>query len=467
MGNDYEIKQLIRHESETILNSALARSKGSSSYDFEKEFAKTRGNKSFVVAAATGITILALVAASFAVTKAIEKSAERTQVDVTAFDDINLKDILDASKRNEADLGKAKLELARMDSDLASDLAAADRNYLSAVEDAKARARSRPEEAKMTAEALTARDATRKRLLASRNSAAAAKKAEIQQIQGRIDQYDSRSLAQAKQQEAILANERLAFDIEKKQQADFYESRIAQLQAAYKRDIEELTRQKAELAASLTARYNPTFVDERSVSLLAIDPDKPSLPAGPLYDYLATAGILDGDASSSLDRSLDDYKYLARKLRSTPYINSVPSALARLEDEAESSIAAYRAALSASGAALESRDKSIATLTVRAEAAEESLRRYRSAMASLARDNRESGYVLDVSKDSVSVYLAPGVSVSEGDKGYVVRGDAAVASVSFYFDEGSVLAKITSTEGDMAPRPFDSILVERPRKSAQ
>jgi hypothetical protein len=467
MGNDYEIKQLIRHESESFLNTALARTKGSGAYDFNREFAKTRGNKSFVVIVATGITIVALVIASLAVTRAIEQSNEHAQVDVATFDDLNLKDILDSSKRNETDLNRAKLELSRLDSDLAAGLASADRDYLAQLESIKAKAQSRAEETQMTASAAASRDAAKSKLRTIYAASAAAKKAEMQQIQKRIDQYDSRSLEQAKQQEAVLSNERVAFDIEKQKQADSYEARIAQLQAAHKRDVEDLTHQKNELAASLTSRYNPKFVDERSVSLLSIDPNKPAPLFGPLYGYLATAGILDNEAAKSLDRSLDDYKYLSGKLRSVPYINSIPPALARLESEAENSIAAYRAALSASGAALESRDKDIAELTQRAEAAEKDLARYRAAIASLARDNRESGYVLDVSEDSLSVYLAPGVSVSDGDKGYVVRGDTAVANISFYLVDGSVLAKVTSSDSGAKPKPFDSILLERPRSSAQ
>lgn len=190
MGNDYEIKQLIRHESESILNTALARTKVGSVYDFNREFDKTRGNKSYIVVVATGITILALVVASFAVTKAIETSNDHTQVDVAAFDDLNLKDILDASKRNEMDFNKAKLELSRLDSDLATSLASADRDYLAEVDSVKAKAQSRAEETQMTAAAATARDAAKRKLRADYVTATAAKKAEIQQIQKRIDQYD-------------------------------------------------------------------------------------------------------------------------------------------------------------------------------------------------------------------------------------------------------------------------------------
>jgi hypothetical protein len=464
MGNDNEIKQLIRRESETFLNSALAQSKAVQAYDFEEEFAKTGKHRSHVVFVATAITIVALFVAALLVTRAIQRSIDATPVDVAAFEDLNLKDILDASKRNETDLERAKAELAQLDADLKAALAAADRDYAAAVESAKAKAQGKADETDKTAQAAADRDAAKGKLRASYKAAAAKKNGEIAAIQKRIDQYDSRAVEQAKKQQTTLANERLAFDIEKKKQADSYEARIAALSAARQKDVADLSQQKDDLARSLTSRYNPTFGDDRTSSLLQGWTDKPVPSVEPINKYLATAGILDAAAAKRLDKSLEDFKYLAKKMRSVPYLNSVPPSLSRLEGEAESSIAAYRAALAAAGSGLESRDKSIAQLTARAEAAEKSLAQYRAAVTAYAHDNRESGYILDTgSKDRLVLFLAPDVKVAEGQTGYVVRGDAAVATIAFHLEGDAAFAKVTSTEAGEEPHPFDSILVETPR----
>ena len=468
MGNDNEIKQLIRQESESFLNTALAQSKGVKAYNFEEEFSKTGKNKSYVVIVATAITIVALLVASMLVTRAISRSVDATPVDVAAFEDLNLKDLLDASKRNETDLERTKLELSQIDTDLKTALDKADREYKSSAESIQAKAQGTNDAAVQTAAAAAARDAAKDKLRANYKAAAAKKEADIAAIQKRIDQYDSHTMDQAKQQQATLANEKLVFDIEQKKQADMYEARIADLTAARQKDIAELTRQKDELAASLTARYNPNFVDERSSSLLLNWSDKHIYTVEPFHGYLSTAGILDEASEKKLDRSFDDFEYLAKKLRAVPYINSVPPALSRLETEAESSISAYRSALVAAGSGLESRDENIAHLTARAEAAENSLAQYRAAVTAYAHDNRESGYILDASSQTrLVIFLAPDVKVAEGGLGYVVRGDTAVATVAFHIEGDAVYAKVTNAESGEQPRPFDSILVEAPKAADQ
>jgi hypothetical protein len=473
MGNDNEIKQLIRRESESFLNTALVESKGQGkSYDFEAEFAKTGRNRSFVVFGATAITIIILAVAAMAVSRAIAKGIEAAPVDVAAFEDLNLKDILDASKRNESDLERAKTELSRLDYDLQSSLDAADRDYGASVESIKAKGLGKAEQARKLAEAQAARDGAKRRLRADYAVSAAQKRAELAEIQKRIDQYDSRALAQAKEKEATLANERLAFDIEKKTQAQAYEKRIAELERARKSDVAKLTKQRDELAASLTALYNPSFSDERALALLSGWTEAEASQPPAFHEYLSKAGILDADAERELDRSFDDFEFLSSKLKAVPYLNSIPPALSRIEGEARASIVAYRAALQAAGSGLESRDQSIAELKARAEAAENGLAQYRAAVAAYAVQSRESGFVLDPGSAKgegakILVSIAPGIEVAEGDSGYVVQGSLTVATIVFHPDGREAFATVSKVEPGMKIRAFDSILVVTPREAAK
>lgn len=469
MDNDNEIKQLIRRESDSFLKNALIQSKGKeASYNLDTEFARTRHNKSFVVVGVTALTILILGVAAVAVTRVIERNIAKAPVNVTAFEDLNLKDILDSSKRNESDLARAKLELSQLDADLKSGLDAADRDYQSSVESIRARAPGSAEENRQIAEAAAARDAAQRKLKSDYASAAAKKRGEMATIQKRIDQYDSRSLAQAKEAQSTLANEQTAFDIEKKQQADLYESRIADLEAGRRRDVSALTRQKDDLAASLTARYNPKFGDSRASSLLSGWVAPAVSPLAPFHPYLGPAGIFDSDAEARLDASFGNLEYLSAKLQAVPYINSVPSALSRIEGEARVSIAAYRAALQTAGSGLRTRDDTIAALTARAESAEASLEQYRLAVAAYARENHESGYVIDARDGArLLIYLDPGVSVQDGSLGYVVRGDTSVATVTFSLRGKSVYANVAKVEEGESPQAFDSILIAASREAAQ
>jgi len=471
MGDDNEIRQLIRHESESFLKTALVHSKDVvKTYDLDIEFARTKQNKSFFVIVATLIAIIAVGAAAFGVTRAIEISVAASPVDVTAFEDLNLKDILDTSKRNEADMERAKNDLAQLQLDLKTNLDAVARDYKAAVESIKANTANPADEKAQTTIADAAAAAKRQKLQADYKTASAAKQAEIDAIQKKVDQYDSRAVEQAKKQEAVLQSERMAFDIEKQQQAKMYEARIADLEAARAKDVADLTRQKDELAASLTARYNPTYADDRSANLLqSVKKDLPQAPAPEAFHpYLSAAGVLDKAAMQQLDQSFSDFEYLSAKLRAVPYINSVPSSLSRMETEARSSLAAYRAALTAAGSDLKDRDQTIAELTARAKAAENSLEQYRWAVSSYARQSRDSGYVIDARDTAkLEIYLDPTVPVSDGGTGYVVRGDKTIATLSFHVAAGKVDASVTRMEPDETLLAFDSIVVDASKDAAQ
>jgi len=471
MGDDNEIRQLIRTESESFLKTALVQSKDVvKTYDLDVEFAKTKHNKSFVVLVATLIAIAAVGVVAFGVTRAIESSIAAAPVDVQSFEDLNLKDILDTSKRNEADIERAKLELTQLQQDFRTNLDAVNRDYQSTVESVKASSSGPADEKAKLAAAADATTAKKKKLQADFAAASSAKQAEIAAIQKKIDQYDSRTVEQAKKQQAVLDSERMAFDIEKKQQADSYEARIAALEAARKKDIADLNQQKEELAASLTARYNPTYADDLSASLLAdVKSDLPPAAApAPFHPYLSTAGVLDAKAMTQLDQSFSDFEFLSSKLRAVPYLNSVPAALSRMETEARSSLAAYRAALAAAGSGLKGKDKQIADLTARAEAAEKSLEQFRWAVSSYARRSRESGYVIDArDKDRLAIYLDPTVPVSDGAIGYAVRGDRTIATLTFHVGGGKVGASVSHLEADETLLAFDSIVVDASKEAAQ
>lgn len=462
MGDDNEIRDLIRRESDTFLQKALHDSTDvSAKYDFESEFAKTRRNRSFLVWGASAATILALGAAAFGVTRIIQRQAAAAPVDVRAFADLNLKDLLDTAKRNENDMAQAKQELSSLDYDYRTGLDSADRAYQAAAESIKARNLPADRQRSELAAAAAARDAAKRRLRADYLPAAAAKKAEIAAIQTKMDNYDQRLSAQAKQQQAILDNERQLFDLQMKKQTAIYTSQIADLKAARARDIAALKRQRDALAAAITARYNPVFDDARSAALLdgwkagAGQASFPELPP-----YLEDQGFMDAGSSARLDQSLSDFRFLAGELGSVPYINSVPPALSRMENEALTAMAAYRAALVKTATGLEERDARIAQLTAIAKAAQDSLDRYRWAVSEYLRARAEGGFVLDP-RDPASIVVAlnPALSAEDGSTGYVVRDDRIVAHVSFYQKDGALRARVTDAQAPLL-KAFDVVVLD-------
>jgi hypothetical protein len=381
---------------------------------------------------------------------------------VTAFEDLNLKDVLDTAKRNEAEMERAKLELDRLDYDLKTGLESVDRDYKAAAESITALDLPSAVEAKRLKDAAAASERGKQALRSSYAVKAKAKKAEIAEIQKRIDKYDQRLMEQAKKQQELLNNERRVYELDKKKQTAFYESRIAEIKTARAQDVAKLQRQKDELAASITSRYNPTFADDRSASLLSgwnAPTDLP--PQADFNAYIESSGIAAAGSGETLSRSLSDFLFLSSRLRSIPYLNSVPPALSRMETEARESIALYSEALSRAGTALKERDTRIAELSAQIAVAERALDSYRWAIVEYLRRSREGGYILDPrDRSGVTVALNPGVPVSKGSIAYVVRGDKVVAKVSIFLQDGAPRARVVELADGETIRPFDALLVE-------
>ena len=462
MGDDNEIRQLIHREAEDFLSKAREATKDIQEiYDIETEFAKTRKNRSLMVPLATIGTLLVLAIIAWGITNSIQAQTNAAPVDVAAFDDLNLKDLLDSAKRNENDMANAQSALQQMNFDQKSFLDTADRDYSAALDSAKAKAVGAADLSSRNAQAKAAWTAKRKQIQDSYAPRIAAKKAEIATIQARIDKYDQRLMAQAKQQQAILDSATQKFDLEKKQIVTDYERRLTDLQNHRQSDIASLTKQREDLAASLTARYNPVFQDPKMQALLAKWKAPPSFgPFSPLPAYLIQSGAYSAADAAALDASLADFTFIAGELRKVPYINSVPSALSRLETEGLQAAAAYRNALVAAANLLQDRDAQIAALTTRALGAEADRDRLNWAIGNYADAQRESGFVVDPrDPSSVVLVLNPSIPVNDGSTAYIVRGEKSVATLKLTLRDGKPIGSVVTTVDGETIQPFDTVLV--------
>jgi hypothetical protein len=481
MVDDNEIRSLIRRESESFLDKALKQVKlqQGTTYDFETEFRKTKKNRSIIVLAATLGTIAVLGGAAFGVTRIIQAQTAATPVDVRAFEDLNLKDLLDTAKRNEREREDIKQEITKLEYELKQALETADRDYAAQVETIKAGDFDAATEKAKLAAALSDYEARKKKIRADNAAAIAKKNAQLAAIQEKIDKYDRRLMDQAQKQKELLDNAQRLYDMEKKKQTDYYEGRIAEIQRDRDRDIASLKKQRDDLVKTTTntliAKYNPTFTDTRSDSLLGGWKAPKASEQKAIPPYLEKGGFVEAGGTEKLDRSLSDLRYIAGKMKAVPYINSVPPALSRMESEALSSIAEYRESLVAASTGLQGRDKKIAELEAAVAALEGKatglqaiIDRYSWAVSTHAQDNREGGYVLDPrNPEKMPVAVNPTVAVQAGTKGYIVRGEKVVASIEFGGTAASPTARITEIEQGEALRPFDVILVDASQSASK
>jgi hypothetical protein len=464
MGDDNEITDLVRRESATFLDEARRATKaGGRVYNLDDEFVKTKRNRSFFVAGVTIATIVVLSIVALTVTEIIRRKTANAPVDVKPFAELNLKDILDTAKRNESELEQARLELSGVQGQIGSEIDSIDKDYQGSVAAIKARGLPKAEENRRLAAASNEADRKKRAVRARYADELELKRARVGETQERVDSYDRRLSDQNRAQQDMLDNQSRLFGIEKKKLAEAYEGRIANLEAARQRDAETMKRQREEITASLTDRFNPIFDDERSKSLLVGWKEPPSydVPADFPTSLMADS-VLDEKAISDLESSYNDYLHLSTELRGVSYVNSVPGTLARMENELRSATLAYRAALAKAGGALEERDAKIAALEARAKAAEGALERYKWATSQYVLENREGGYIIDPrDPEKILVAINPAIPVSAESQGFIIRsGDRAIATIRFYVESAQLRARVVSILPGETIKPFDAVVVQ-------
>jgi hypothetical protein len=459
MVDDNEIRQVVRSRSEQFLDEARkATRKDGQVYDLEKEFAKTRKNRSFRVVLVTLATLAGLVLASLVVTGIIRHQTAAMPVDVKPFEDLNLGDLLDTAKKSDADLEQAKLDLSRLQAAEKTALQAIDHDLAASLEAITARHYPKADEKKRKAQATAQAEAQKKAVRARYESQIADAKERVASIQATIDSFDKRFSEQTRKQQEVLDSQARLFDLEKQNLIATYTGKIDDLETALASEQQSAKRQRDSLAASYTERWNPVFDDPATASLLTgftlkDDPRVPTVASLP--PVIFEAGVLGTKDAAGLDSSYGNLLLLSGKLRDISYVNSVPPALDRIEYEARLQYGTFRGALERSGTAIVDQRN-------RAEAAEAALERFRWAAATYIQNGHQDGCLVDCrNTDQISVIVGASAKVSDGSLVDVKRPDAkeATARLSLYVKDGVIYARLVSLAAGDSLRPFDPFVL--------
>lgn len=231
-------------------------------YDLNTEYAKTRSKKMSFVTLVLLCCIAVVALITWGVVMFIEAENSNLEVDIAVFDDLNLKNLLDVVSKTQDKLDQNvkkknqlnfelqnKINLAQLDRD-------ADLQLIESLRMSVSERKIREQEViamfdKQVAE-LNQEYQPQISFLEAQNA----------DLTKQISSYDSKNVELAKEQEAAINSQRQAFEIEKKQLTDDYESIIADLML----QIESM--QKSQLAAQTTAIETLKAQQENELALL-------------------------------------------------------------------------------------------------------------------------------------------------------------------------------------------------------
>ncbi len=457
---------------------------GQEQYDLEKEFAKTRRNRSLLVPLVTLGLVVVFGLVAFGVTRFIQRSSLSIQVNIEDFADVNLREILDEAQRLQNQLAAAQRELEVIVRDRDTRISQLERNRERAIgllgeSDLTAGQRASRAQA-LRQEA----DIAIQNVRAETEPAIEELEARIAELQDAIAQYDTRQLEQAREQEEVLNNQQRLFELEMSAMRQDYEDRIALLtrnydaeiqeledfQAQFERNIrarhaEELSRlrtQHARELADLTLLYNPPLTEAPIAALL-----EEAQPAGrfsgpaPWRTVLGRDGGVGQGSYAEMVQQHQAVQLLLERLQEVPYQNGIPMALQQIQARTDDLFDRYERMWQQLGSAVERRDGTIAARERTIQAREARIDQYRFALEELTWAQGDVGYVIDPrDANAILVYLNPLREVDRGTQGFVFRRDNEfIGTIRFDGSGQEPTARVVDLEEGMTVRPFDRVLI--------
>ena len=470
MGNKREIVSKSRQTTDLVERSKLAflretvREYGGKQdqYDLEREFARTKQNRSWFVPFMIAGLIAVCTIAVIGVTWFIQRRSRDITIEVDDFAGVNLREILDEAQRLQNELAAVQRELGQVIDERDGRIAAIERERDQAVSlltnteltPAQLSARTGQINAGAAAEieAVTVEAALRAAELEGR----------IDELYAAIDQYDTRQLEQASAQAEILDNERRVFELQLQETIDSYESRIATLTDRYEADIADLEQFQTQFERTLRARrqreiaelilrYNPDVGGEEIERLLDGTDAAPLRRFDELAPYTPTLdrlGILSPDEYAALRERCRELAELVERLDAVPYRNSVPLILEALDTRLREVVLGYETIWTGLNEAVVQRDERIED--------------FRFALDELTSENGDTGYILDPrDPDNVTMFVGQIHPVAAGSVAYVFRtDDTYVGLIEFYERDGRLAGRVVQTAPNMELRTFDKVLVQ-------
>ncbi len=484
--NEEQIRDLVAQSKKFFLRDDERQLTPYRGYNLAEEFAKTKKNKSPVVWLSVLLFTTIFIAMSVVLTLYIQAEAKRVPVGIADFADINLKDVLDKAKRyeNEKNMALRKLEdlKAKMEREIEDARTSADREIalinntegLSAAEKNRRLALIRQRRENSIGE-----------IQDRYNEQIEQTEREIEAAQEKIDEYDTRLLEKAREQEEILNNQRMKFELEIQETVNYYEGRIAELENQMNEEINSLktyhdsfVRQlranhaneiarlkethKNEIAAlkeshkneieRLILLYNPIFDSPAIKRILAQNAGEEITEPPSLNEYhtvLQRENILNSEEFERLRSYTLDSEAILERLQQIPFKNSVSPALEQLRLRSWFIVREYEKLWAEMANVIE--DKSM------------TINQFEHSLNSLVKKSRENGYILDPRKpDNIIVYIDRNLVVKTDDLGYVFRkDDDFIGTIEFNVSEKGITASLIALRDENRPiEPFDKILVQ-------
>lgn len=353
MDND---KQIIKNPVNLFLKEQVYNDKDRENlYDLEDEFEKTKKNKNVFLKIIVFLFIFSLVAFAFVFSRFIEDKNKNTSVNISAFEDVNLRDLLDTAKKNENKLNVAKNERQELINRLNQKKNDVQNDTSKKIEIISTQTMSDEEKIRKIAAARRVERNLIENADIEFSEKISLKNKEIADLQKIVDDYDQRQMDFAKRNEEVLNNQTKVFEIEKNKLVSSYEEKIKVLNSRLKNETGKLKSHYGNVIAilkenyrrdveSLVLKYNPLISDEDFVTATRADISSDLVDLFELNGYDAVLNYENITTKKQFDvlrQYIANRNTIMERLLQIPYVNSIPVALYKNEFYSEKIIQTY------------------------------------------------------------------------------------------------------------------------------
>ncbi|MCQ2591897.1 MAG: hypothetical protein MJ188_03865 [Treponema sp.] len=333
-AKDFIPSQQIHREVRMFLDSELAtlhQQAEIQTYNLEEEYAKTKKHKSHLSWVILFVCFIVVVATVFIITSISSRNDKNVTVELSEFDDLNLKSLLDTVSKVQANYDDSVKNRTSLLNDKEVALRAAEAKKLQdefVIESLKLSAKE--EKARLETVQKEYESAVTK-INNDYEPRIKALESEIQGYEKQLKEYDAEKIEAAQAQERLLNSERRVQELERKKLAQQYETRIDELE----KTIEDLrSANNDDMFRSITA-----LSEKYQEEINGLDPQINDLTAEDIITRAKSmkneafdASVFDEVDNFMLESSVekyqalyDDYNYLDKTVTSLPQKNSIPS----------------------------------------------------------------------------------------------------------------------------------------------
>ncbi len=284
MDNDYKVvagEDTERNKVQLFLSNSLKSIRRDTpiSYDLEYEFGRTKQNKDYLAISIIASVAILIIAVSGIVTAFINRSSRNVAVDITVFEDLNLKNVLDLAKKAEDNLDSVLQKRIARQSLFQDELANLELQYRSEIEVLGVQRLSNSERSAKRTLVDNTYAGLRNNLKSSYDSDMASLDLALEDAKKQVESFDKKRVEEAREQKKLLDNQQDVFELEKQRIKDGYGKEIETLRVR----MEEIQNENARLKTDQIK----TLVEEYQTHIAAIDPDWDDLTADAYINEIA------------------------------------------------------------------------------------------------------------------------------------------------------------------------------------